>query len=166
MTNERNKITIGWREWVSLPELGIQNIKAKVDSGAKTSALHAYLLEPFVEGGKKKIKFSIHPIQKKTDISKTCVATVIDQRIVMDSGGHREERFVINTSILLGTKKWTIEITLTNRDTMAYRMLLGRQALAGQCVIDPEISYLFSKNKKFSSPKKKLFRGTLNNIHE
>ena len=102
---------IGWREWISLPELGIDKIKAKVDTGARTSALHAFALRPFKENNKHKIRFDIHPWQH--DISKvvTCVADVIDKRWVTDSGGHREERYVICTPIMLANYIWPIEIT-------------------------------------------------------
>src|SRR3989344_1997522 len=107
---------IGWREWKSLPELGIDKIKAKVDTGARTSALHAFALRPFKENNKHKIRFDIHPWQH--DISKvvTCVADVIDKRWVTDSGGHREERYVICTPLMLANYIWPIEITLTERD--------------------------------------------------
>lgn len=137
---------IGWREWVSLSELGIEKIKAKIDTGAKTSALHAFELKPFTEQGKNKIRFSIHPLQRNTQKVIICTADIVDSRWVSDSGGHREERFVIKTPITLGNQTWPIEITLTNRDSMMFRMLLGRNALT-QYLIQPAYSYLIGKKK-------------------
>ncbi len=139
--------TIGWREWVSLPGLGIDRIKAKIDTGARTSAIHAFEVDEFFDAGIKMVRFSIHPIQKRNDIVQTCVAPVVDERMVSDSGGHREKRYVINCPIRLGEHEWPIEITLTNRDTMLFRMLLGRTALAGKFLVQPESSFLFGQPK-------------------
>ncbi len=137
-----DKLLIGWREWVELPNLGIPAIKAKVDTGARTSALHAFMLEPFEEGGIQKVRFGMHPLQKRQDIEIFCVADVLDQRVVSDSGGHRELRYVIRTPVRLGGREWDIEATLTNRDTMKFRMLLGRTALSPGTMVDPTFSYL------------------------
>lgn len=139
------KKTIGWREWVSLPELGIQKIKAKIDTGARTSALHAFALHPFKEGEKFKIRFDIHPIQNNTTEVLTCTADIIDKRTVSDSGGHTEERYVICTPITIGTDTWLIEITLTERDSMLFRMLLGRSAIRKRFIINPGRSFLSTK---------------------
>lgn len=138
---------IGWREWVKLPDLGIDLIKAKVDTGARTSALHAFALKPFKEGNQDKISFDIHPIQNDTSKIITCTADVIDLRWVTDSGGHREERFVIRTPVILGDKSWPIEITLTERDTMLFRMLLGRGAIRKRYLLNPGRSFITTKNK-------------------
>ena len=135
------KIVVGWREWVALPQLNIPAIKAKVDTGARTSALHAFCLESFSEQGQLKVRFGIHPLQGRTDIVRLCVASVIDQRLVTDSGGHREERYVIETPLRIGTMEWPIEVTLTNREEMRFRMLLGRTALRKHMMIDPALSY-------------------------
>lgn len=125
---------IGWREWLALPGLGLPAIKAKIDTGARTSALHAWKIEPFSEGGAPWVRFHMHPVQRRTDISIACLAPVVDRRMVRDSGGHAERRYVIESEVELGGQRWAIEITLTDRDTMRFRMLLGRQAIGGVCV--------------------------------
>lgn len=140
--------TIGWREWVNLPELGIDKIKAKIDTGARTSALHAFSLEPFQEAGQEKIRFLIHPLQHNTDDIITCVADVVDKRPVTDSGGHTEERFVIATPICIAGQTWPIEITLTERENMLFRMLLGRSAIRRRFMVNPARSFVTTRNKK------------------
>jgi hypothetical protein len=120
---------IGWREWVALPELGIKRIKAKIDTGARTSSLHAFSIERFREQGKDKVKFEIHPIQRNDELIIKCVADLIDFRHVTDSGAHRELRHVIETPIIMAGSRHVIEITLTDRSSMKFRMLLGRKAL-------------------------------------
>jgi len=140
--------TIGWREWVNLPELGIERIKAKVDTGARTSALHAFSLRPFVENGQNKIRFDIHPMQHDTSHIVTCVAAVVDKRYVTDSGGHEEERHVIMTPITIAGQTWSIEITLTERENMLFRMLLGRSALRKRFVVNPARSFVTTKVHK------------------
>jgi hypothetical protein len=138
---------IGWREWVSLPQLGIEKIKAKVDTGARTSALHAFSLRPFKENGKDRIRFDIHPLQNNTEEIITCVADIVDFRGVTDSGGHTEERYVICTPVAIGDKTWPIEITLTERDTMLFRMLLGRSAIRRRYIVNPARSFMTTKRK-------------------
>ena len=140
-------MVVGWREWVALPQLDIPAIKAKIDTGAKTSALHAHYIEPFSEGGIEKIKFGIRPIRKRTKLELHCVADILDRRVVSDSGGHREERFVIQTIVELAGARWPIEMTLTNRDTMLFRMLLGRSAMADRFIVQPGESFLHGRRK-------------------
>jgi hypothetical protein len=139
---------IGWREWVSLPALGIPKIKAKIDTGARTSALHAFAIEPFTEHGIKKIRFSIHPLQHNTDVVMRCTAEMADKRLVTDSGGHTEERYVIKTPVVIAGQTWPIEITLTERENMLFRMLIGRKALRHRFLIQPARSFLANKIKE------------------
>ncbi len=139
---------LGWREWLSLPELAIPAIKAKVDTGARTSALHVADLTTYSEKHHRKVKFTLHPLQKRTDIELDCIADVLDERLVRDSGGHTERRVVIYTTARLGNMEWPIEITLTNREDMMFRMLLGRTALNGRFIVDPQLSYQVGKRPR------------------
>lgn len=136
-------MTIGWREWISLPELNIPRIKIKVDTGARTSALHAFHVEHY----RNKVKFLIHPYQRKQRPIIECIAPLKEMRIVTDSGGHKEDRPVIETLIELNGRQWPIEITLTSRDDMRFRMLLGRTAMTHRLLVDPSKSYLLGKKK-------------------
>ncbi|MBT8041163.1 MAG: RimK/LysX family protein [Gammaproteobacteria bacterium] len=141
--NNTALLTFGWREWVALPELGIPRIKAKVDTGARTSALHAFEVKS-VAGGKQ-VEFNLHPRQRDNETVISCRADVIDERTVTDSGGHKESRWVIATPLRIGTHTWPIELTLTSRDDMLFRMLLGRTAIKARAVVDPSRSYVMGK---------------------
>lgn len=133
---------IGWREWVSLPDLGIDKIKAKVDTGARTSCLHAFKLEPFEKDGEAWLRIFVHPQQNNDTLEHTCEAKILEQRTVRDSGGHEELRYVVESRVQIGDYQANIELTLTNRDSMKFRMLLGRQAMRGHFMVDPSASYL------------------------
>lgn len=139
---------LGWREWVALPELNLEHIKAKIDTGARSSALHAFTLDPYRKGGQRWVMFAIHPEQKHTDTVIECHAPIKDRRFVSDSGGHKQRRYVIESQLLLGQTLISAEITLTNRDNMQFRMLLGRTAMNGRFIIDPNASYLQGIPKK------------------
>ncbi len=136
------RLCLGWREWVGLPELDIPRIKAKVDTGARTSCLHTYRTEPYTVDGERRVRFWVHPEQNNLHASVECDAAVIDERSVTDSGGHTELRLVIATTLLIGQETWPVEMTLTNRDSMRFRMLIGRTAMTGRCIVSPESSYL------------------------
>lgn len=137
----RRKKILGWREWVALPDFAVPAIKAKVDTGARTSALHAFKVETCVERGVRIARFVIHPLQRRSDIEVMCEAPIADERWVCDSGGHREKRWVVVTRVHVADEVWPIELTLTNRDSMGFRMLLGRSALWGRFIVDAERSY-------------------------
>lgn len=135
------KIVIGKEEWCSLEELGLPSIKARVDSGAKTSSLHAFNIHQFEENGKRYVHFDIHPVQNNRKLIQSCRALVVDRRDIKSSSGEKERRVVIKTPLTLGGKTWDIEVTLANRDSMGYRMLIGREAMACRVLIDPDSSF-------------------------
>ena len=142
------KIHLGWREWVALPELGIPAIKAKVDTGAKTCALHAFYIETYQKEGEDWVKFKLHPNQYDSEEVTECHCLLSDHRQVTDSGGHKEMRYVIRTQIQIGEQSIEAEITLTDRESMKFRMLLGRNAMKGRFIVDPEASYLLGEHQK------------------
>lgn len=140
---------IGWREWLSIPDLDIPHIKAKVDTGARTSCLHTAGLELYKnEKGEERVKFQVHPNQNSTKQLIDCDWPVATQRSVRDSGGHEEIRPFINIPVTLGNHIWDIEFSLTNRDNMKFRMLLGRRAMENRFLVDPVGSYLSSTRPK------------------
>jgi hypothetical protein len=138
-------IVLGWREWTALPDLGVRRIKAKLDTGARTSSLHAFRMRRFSRDGEDMIRFEIHPVQRSTASTTVVEAAVKEERDVKDSGGKVETRPVIETLVELGGQRWPIELTLTRRDEMGFRMLLGRQALRGRALVDPGRSFLAAK---------------------
>lgn len=138
---------IGWREWVALPALGIPAIKVKADTGARTSALHAFNLTTIEGEGVVMVRFDVHPFQRSARDTVTVEAPLLDERYVRNSGGQLELRQVIRTSVALQGRQWQIDLTLTNRDAMGFRMLLGREALRGKFLVDPSRSYLDETHK-------------------
>ncbi|MBT8446410.1 MAG: ATP-dependent zinc protease [Gammaproteobacteria bacterium] len=141
-------ITVGWREWVALPDLAIPAIKAKIDTGARTSALHAFAVDRYTERGAPWVHLRIHPRQRNLDAVIKTDVPIIDERVVSDSGGHREKRIVVASALLLGGRSWPIELTVTGRDRMLFRLLIGRTAMAGRMLVDPRRSYLTGKPPK------------------
>jgi hypothetical protein len=139
------KPVVGWREWLSLPALGIAAIKVKVDTGARSSALHAFDVEIFEQAGKELVRFKVHPLQRDATGTVECVAELYDRRTVRSSAGHESMRPVILAQVELGGQQWTIELTLTRRDSMGFRMLLGRQAIRRRFRVEPGRSYLASR---------------------
>jgi len=131
------RLLVGWNEWCALPELQLPAIKAKIDTGAKTSALHADCIEPFKQQEQDMLRFLVYPLQNNTRVSIPCVAPIVDERWVMSSNGHKEHRYVISTLIQIQALSWSIELTLSNRDPLKFRMLLGREAMNQRLVVDP-----------------------------
>lgn len=136
---------IGWREWVALPDLGVTSIKAKVDTGARSSAIHAFGLERFSDNGVDRVRFKVQPIQRRSVPSIQAEADVHDVRSVKSSSGVASERIVILTPVTVFGETWTIELTLARRDNMGFRMLLGRQAIRHRMLVDPGASYAGGK---------------------
>lgn len=139
---------IGWREWIALPDLGVRRIKAKIDTGAKSSAIHAYNIRVFTRDGTETVAFDLHPRQREDSIIVSAEAEVLEFRRVRNSGGTVTTRPVIVTHAILFGRRFPIELTLANRDDMGYRMLLGREALQGRFLVDVDQSYLGSLRKR------------------
>ena len=136
---------IGWREWVALPDFGIDAIKAKIDTGARTSAIHAFDIRPFTERGVPWVSFVLRPAQRHRNPSIQCTAPVVDERKIRSSNGEQERRHVIEVEARLGETVWLIELSLTNRDELGFRMLLGREAVRRHFLVDPDRSYLIDR---------------------
>jgi hypothetical protein len=155
---------IGWRESLALPSLGIDKINAKIDTGARTSALHAFQIKVYRECDgetalndhdmalcdRDMVKFRVHPIQRDTHTTIECIAPLIEYRHITNSGGHTQLRPVIQTTVKLGEYQWNIELTLTNRDAMGFRMLLGRQAVKNRFLVDSGKSFIYEKQRNIS----------------
>ena len=135
-SRRKELLTLGWREWVDLPDLGLERIKAKVDTGARTSALHAFEVRQFDEDGRRRVEFKMHPRQRDDKTVVVCRADVIDERVVRDSGGHTEKRWVIETPVTIGDETWSIEMT--------------RTAIRHRAVVDPSRSYLVGRKPEES----------------
>jgi hypothetical protein len=151
----KETLKVGWREWVALPDLRVEAIKAKIDTGARTSALHAYRIEPFRRAGALWLRFQLHPIQRSEAMKVACEARAVDERAVRNSGGGVERRYIIKTVLKLGEASWPIELALANRDQMGFRMLLGRTALQGRALIDPGRAYLLGARTAPPRPRRR-----------
>lgn len=134
------KLLLGRDAWCQLPDINLPMIKAKIDTGAKTSALHALNIAIIKKNRKRFVTFDVHPLQRNDKILISCIAPLIDQRHIMSSSGHIEHRYVIQTKLTMGNQSWHIEVTLSNRDPLRYRLLLGREALSNRVLIDPSLS--------------------------
>lgn len=145
---------IGWREWIGLPDLGIAAINAKVDTGARSSSIHAFDVERFARRGVSMVRFVLHPVQRKAKPAVACESKLLEYRTVRNPGGREEERPVISTTVTMGTESFPIELTLDRRDNMGFRMLLGRQAIRGRFIVDPGRSFLLAAagSKKGQNP--------------
>lgn len=141
----REPMLVGWREWVGLPDLGVQMVKAKIDTGARSTALHAWHIRPFDKDGEKWVAFELHPMQRDNNVLIECAAPVLGERHVRSSSGAIQRRYLIKTVLELGVRRWPIELTLTARDQMGFRMLLGRTALRRRVIIDPSRSFLSTR---------------------
>jgi hypothetical protein len=157
MKRRRERPVIGWREWVQLPGLLELPIKAKIDSGARTSSIHSFGSRRFSDGGAPHVEFLLHPLQGSATPEIACIAPVLDERMVRSSNGESERRIVVETLARLGDIDWRIELTLADRDVMGFRMLLGREAIRRRFLIDPGRSYRLSSRhpeaiQPFESP--------------
>ena len=152
-----DRLVLGWREWLALPGIGIPAIKAKIDTGARTSSLHARDIEPFGgPDGREWVKFSLRPDLRHPEVVVDCQAPASEHRRVRSSSGHPEDRFFIVTTVAVGGVEWEIELSLTSRSQMKFRMLLGREAIRGRCMVEPHTSFLTGKKlaKAYNTPPK------------
>ena len=148
MRKKKEKKIVGWREWVGIPDLDIKEIKAKVDTGARTSSLHAYDIEKYKRGDSEFVKFKVHPVQKSSKKTVECKAKILEYRKVKSSNGISQVRPVIETEINIMGESFVTELTLTNRDEMGFRMLIGRESLRGRFLVDSAASFLGREGKK------------------
>ncbi len=139
---------LGWREWVALPDWDVAHLKAKIDTGARTSSLHAFGLEWFDRGGNPWVRFEIHPLQRSVADAIVAEAAVVATRDVKSSSGATEHRPVVHTTLVIAGRPVVAEITLTRRDAMGFRMLVGREALRRRFVVDPAVSYRGGRPEK------------------
>jgi len=156
-SSDNHKRVLGWREWVSLPSLGIVSIKAKLDTGAKTSALHAWDISLRKVDGRQWIRFRVHPMQRDKETSTVCEAPLSDRRWVTNSSGGSERRYIIITELQIGASRWPIELSLTNREAMEFPMIIGREAMRNRVLVDPRASFRAGRHstKAVNSPSNK-----------
>lgn len=140
----KQKLILGWREWAHLPDLDVKKIKVKIDTGAKTSSIHAFDIKTFTYMGQPWVQFEVHPLQDNDTLSNTCTCPIVDYRWITSSTGHRQKRFIIRTRLEIGEFSSEIDISLANRDEMGFRFLLGRNAMKGQLLVDPSHSFILT----------------------
>lgn len=145
---DRKLLLMGWREWCALPQLNIPTIKAKIDTGARTSALHAFNIKLKTKKGKSIVAFSVFPLQGNTGVMINCESPLVEERLITSSNGHREHRYIILTQIKIGNQTRSVELSLSNRDPLKFRMLLGREALKNLAAIDVSRSFCQGRIKK------------------
>ncbi len=145
MSEKNKKLLVGWCEWAALPRLRIPNIKAKIDTGAKTSALHAFNVKPFWENDLPYVSFSVHP-SLRPGKSNVCSSRIVDQRYIRSSNGQKDLRFVIETTLVIGKRRKKIQLTLSNRSSLRYQLLIGREAMQDY-IIEPKRSYILGKHR-------------------
>jgi hypothetical protein len=148
---ENSRRIAGWREWVGLRGLGVDSIKAKLDTGARTSAIHAFDVESYKRDGETRVRFFVYPAQKDDTVKVACDEKVVDIRTVSNPGGRREKRYIIRTDLILGGEAWPIDLSLTDRDEMGFRLLIGRTAMQGRLLVDPDQSFRLGKKMKSKS---------------
>ncbi len=146
---------IGWREWIGMPLLGVDALKVKVDTGARTSSLHAFQVERFRKAGQDLVRFCVHPLQRNSEFVVHSTATLLDYREVRSSNGAVSQRAVVATEVALLNQVWTIELNLSSRDEMGFRMLLGREAIRGRFLVDSATSYCDSSRRPVRPRRKK-----------
>ncbi|MEM1032676.1 MAG: ATP-dependent zinc protease [Myxococcota bacterium] len=143
-----SRAVVGWREWAHLPDFDVRWLKTKIDTGARTSSLHAEDIEAFTVDDAPWVRFVVYPKQRVQTVSHTLEAPLLEHRVVRSSNGQEEERPVIETTLQLGADRWPIELTLARREGMGFRMLIGRQGLRGHVVVDPGRSFVQGRRKK------------------
>ncbi|NNG05583.1 MAG: ATP-dependent zinc protease [Inquilinus sp.] len=154
MTGPAGEQIVGWREWFGLPNLGVPRIKAKLDTGARTSALHAFDVERLTIDSREWVQFAVHPLQRDDRTVISCLAPLLDERGVKNSGGQLEHRYFIETTLRMDGRDWPIELSLTNRDQMGFRMLIGRTAMHGRLIVNPALSYSLKRGARRRRPAK------------
>lgn len=142
VTPTRESIIVGWREWVKIPTLGIEWIKAKMDTGARSSAIDAENIREFSDGGTPHVAFAVNPHQRKLLPAVECIAPILDERLVTSSSGHQQRRYFVEIEIEIGDATWPIEVSLAERANLDLRMLLGRAAMRRRALVDPAQSFL------------------------
>lgn len=141
-------VVIGWREWVGLPELKVRHVKAKIDTGARSSSLHAFDMETYFENDVERVRFSIHPVQRRDDLHIEADVPILERRHVRSSNGNVSERIVIRTALEILRRRVMVDLTLANRDSMGFRMLVGREAIRNRFLVDSAASFLAGRRRR------------------